>query len=542
MEPKGRTFGGRYDLVSLIATGGMGQVWRARDTRLHRDVAVKVLRSEYTGDPDFLARFRAEAQHTAQLHHPNIATLFDYGEVLPAESDTGEHLAYLVMELVDGETLSALLGRERRLRPERALDVLQQAAAGLAAAHAIGVVHRDIKPGNLLVARDGRVKITDFGAAWSASSVPLTQTGQVIGTAQYLSPEQAQGVRANAASDVYSLGVVAYECLAGRRAFSGDNSVQIALKQISESPEPLPDDVPAGVRQLVERAMAKDPAQRFPDGAAFRAAIEDTRAGRPPAAPPVPLPVAAPPPAPPTVPPTAPPTVPPAAATRVAATSALPAAAPAMPATALLPVQPTDRPAGGRPGPPVGPPDDEVPAEDPGERSRRRLLLPLIAVLAVAAIVFGVVRTFGAADPASDATAVTTTAPTTAPTTTAVPRVLVVAGNYVGRPVSVVQSELSVFGLAVTLRPLQTGDVPDGQVIAVDPVGELAPGSPITVTHAVAPPPPPPPPTPEPTPEPTAEPTEEPEPTEDQQTEEERKQEEKEKKKEEQRKRDKDDD
>ena len=279
-EPGVRTLGDRYELHSLIATGGMGQVWRARDALLDRRVAVKVLRSEYTGDPTFLARFRAEAQHTARLVHPNIAALHDYGEVVAADG-SGETLAYLVMELVDGEPLSALLARCGRLDPHRTLDVVRQTAAALAVAHAAGVVHRDVKPGSVLVGWDGVVKITDFGVAWSASSVPLTRTGQVVGTAHYLSPEQAEGGKAGPASDVYALGAITYECLAGRRAFDGESPVQIALAQIRAEPEPLPADVPQPLRTLVARALVKDPARRFPDGAAFRAAVDAVRAGRP---------------------------------------------------------------------------------------------------------------------------------------------------------------------------------------------------------------------------------------------------------------------
>ncbi|UOY03591.1 protein kinase domain-containing protein [Blastococcus sp. PRF04-17] len=275
MEPRGRLLGSRYELLLPLASGGMGRVWRARDTLLERPVAVKVLRSEFTGDPTFRARFRAEAQHTAALHHPNIASVFDYGEL----EEDGEQLAYLVMELVEGETLSEVLQREGRLSPARTLDLLRQTSAALAAAHAAGVIHRDVKPGNVLVGTDGVVKLTDFGIAWSASSVPLTGTGQVIGTAHYLSPEQAAGGKATPASDVYSLGAVAYECLAGRRAFDGESSVQIALKQIQEEPLPLPAEVPAGIRRLVEQAMAKDPALRFPDGAALRAAVDETTDG-----------------------------------------------------------------------------------------------------------------------------------------------------------------------------------------------------------------------------------------------------------------------
>ncbi|TKJ29274.1 Stk1 family PASTA domain-containing Ser/Thr kinase [Blastococcus sp. CCUG 61487] len=269
----------RYELSGLIAGGAMGQVWRARDTLLDRPVAVKVLREQYAGDPTFRTRFRAEAKHAAVLTHPHIAAVFDYGEV-PGPPG-GAPTAFLVMELVEGESLAEVLRREPRLGVPRTLDVLRQAAEGLAAAHAAGVVHRDIKPANLLVARDGRVKLTDFGIARSASSVGLTATGQVLGTAHYLSPEQASGEVATPASDVYALGAVAYECLAGRRAFEGESAVQVAVMQIRDHPAPLPDDVPPAVRSLVERAMAKDPSVRFPDGAALRDAVDRVLAGAP---------------------------------------------------------------------------------------------------------------------------------------------------------------------------------------------------------------------------------------------------------------------
>ncbi|MEX5720589.1 protein kinase domain-containing protein, partial [Geodermatophilus maliterrae] len=284
-SPVRRVLAGRYELTGLIATGGMGQVWRGRDALLDRPVAVKVLRSEYTGDQTFRTRFRTEAQLTGRLLHRNIAAVYDYGEVV---SEDGEPCAYLVMELVDGEPLSALLDREGRLPPEQVLDVVGQTAAALAAAHAAGVVHRDVKPGNVLVGRDGVVKITDFGIAWSAASAPLTRTGQVVGTASYLSPEQAGGGKAGPPSDVYALGMVAWECLAGRRAFDGDHPVQIALRQLREEPDPLPADVPEPVRDLVARALVKDPAGRLPDGAALHAAVEDVRAGRSLPAPPPP--------------------------------------------------------------------------------------------------------------------------------------------------------------------------------------------------------------------------------------------------------------
>ncbi|GAB3202580.1 hypothetical protein GCM10027261_41290 [Geodermatophilus arenarius] len=285
-----RTLGDRYELQEVIATGGMGQVWRGRDHLLARPVAVKVLRSEYADDPTFLARFRNEARHAAALTHPNIATVLDYGE--GTDDATGEHLAYLVMELVEGAPLSTLIETEGPLDPAAALSVLRQAAAALAEAHRSGVVHRDVKPSNILVRPDGRVKLTDFGIAWSAECVPLTQTGQVIGTAQYMSPEQAAGERVGPASDVYALGLVGYESLTGHAAFTGTNPVTVALKQVREQPEPLPDDLPPDVRELIGAALTKDPGARLPDGAAFLAAVEEALDPRAAPAPPT-RPVAA---------------------------------------------------------------------------------------------------------------------------------------------------------------------------------------------------------------------------------------------------------
>ncbi|HZH20510.1 MAG TPA: serine/threonine-protein kinase, partial [Geodermatophilus sp.] len=272
----GTILAGRYEITAPIATGGMGEVWRARDRVLDRVVAAKVLRSEFTGDPSFVARFRNEARHTAALSHPNIASVYDYGET---EDERGSQLAFLVMELVEGKPLVTILHEEGKLPVDWTLHVLGQSADGLSAAHHAGVVHRDIKPGNLIVRPDGVVKLTDFGIARARDATPLTRTGMVVGTAQYLSPEQAQGFEVTAASDVYSLGVVGYECLTGGRPFDGTSQVAVALAHINRPPPPLPASVPPAVRLLIERALAKDPADRFPDGAAFAAAVRSVASG-----------------------------------------------------------------------------------------------------------------------------------------------------------------------------------------------------------------------------------------------------------------------
>ncbi len=250
----GITFGGRYELISRIAVGGMGEVWKASDSIIGRTVAIKILKDEYMGDPGFLERFRAEARHAALVNHEGIANVFDYGE------EQGS--AYIVMELVPGEPLSAIIDREKRLPANRVLGIVAQTATSLQAAHDAGLVHRDIKPGNLLITPEGRVKITDFGIARIADQVPLTATGQVMGTVQYLAPEQASGHAATPSTDIYSLGIVAYECLAGKRPFTGESQIAIAMAQINDTPPDLPADVPEPVRNLVMSCLAKDAAGR----------------------------------------------------------------------------------------------------------------------------------------------------------------------------------------------------------------------------------------------------------------------------------------
>ncbi|MBB2908807.1 serine/threonine-protein kinase [Streptosporangium becharense] len=246
--------GGRYRPLGRIASGGMGEVWRAQDELLGREVAVKLLRQHMAADPAFRERFRTEARIAAGLADPGIAQVFDYGE--------SEGVAYLVMELVRGESLAAILARDGSLSAEMTLEVVYQTAMALHAAHSAGIIHRDVKPGNLLVTGSGVIKITDFGIARVMEATSVTQTGTLMGTAQYLSPEQASGVPLTPATDVYSLGVVAYECLAGRPPFRAENHVAIALMHLNEPPPPLPENVPPAVRELVMLCLAKDPAQR----------------------------------------------------------------------------------------------------------------------------------------------------------------------------------------------------------------------------------------------------------------------------------------
>jgi serine/threonine protein kinase len=265
----GETVAERYELEELVGTGGMSSVYRAHDTLLERNVALKVLHAQYTDDDEFVERFKREARAVAQLSHPNIVTVIDRGE------DDGRQ--YIVFEYIDGENLKERVVRSGRLRVREALELALQTARGLAFAHQQGLVHRDVKPQNVLLNGDGQAKVTDFGIARTLDVDGVTQTGTVMGTSNYIAPEQASGQPVDVQTDVYSLGVVLYELLAGDVPFPGDNFVSVAMKHVNDPPPNLLEvrkDVPLRVAAAVDRALEKDPAARFPTMDAFAAELE----------------------------------------------------------------------------------------------------------------------------------------------------------------------------------------------------------------------------------------------------------------------------
>ena len=280
-----RLLGGRYELDGVVGRGGMAEVYRARDIRLDRIVAIKTLRTDLARDQIFQARFRREAQSAASLNHPSIVAVYDTGE----DMTSGVPVPYIVMEYVDGRTVRDLLQEGHRLLPERSLEIIDGVLRALDYSHQAGIVHRDIKPGNVMVTRNGDIKVMDFGIAraMSDAQATMTQTAQVIGTAQYLSPEQARGERVDSRSDLYSTGCLLYELLTGRPPFTGDSPVAIAYQHVRENPVPpsrVDPDVPPWADAIVLKAMAKAPADRYQTAADMRADLQRAASGMPVAA------------------------------------------------------------------------------------------------------------------------------------------------------------------------------------------------------------------------------------------------------------------
>jgi serine/threonine-protein kinase len=435
---------GRYVFGDLIATGGMGEVYRATDTALDRPVAIKLLKPEYADDPVNRARFDSEARHAAALHHPHVAAVYDVGEMPTA---TGLLRPYLVMELVDGQPLSNLLKDGRPLDPAAVRDLLGQAGDALAAAHRAGIVHRDVKPANLLVTPDRDIKVTDFGIARAASSSAITGTGQVMGTPQYLSPEQARGEQATPASDVYSLGVVAFECLAGHRPFQKDTAVATALAHLHDPIPPLPASVPADLAAVVTRALAKDPRERYPDAAAFTAALRGVggdRTGTPAAG--IPIPVRA------------------------------PAAA-----AATTQVVPTT-------GPLAGEPHTAEYAEGRNWLNVALVVFLVLAVAAVAIVAWLLLRGGGSSPTPTDTDLPST--PAASPTSTATSpsaspsTISLEESSYVGKDIDQVMGQLRALGLHPSPKQQANDGSHDADtVISVSPTTDLQQGDTVTVLY-----------------------------------------------------------
>jgi serine/threonine-protein kinase len=444
---------GRYRLECQIAAGGVGEVWRAEDTVLTRTVAVKLLRAELASQAETLARFRAEARHAGALSHPAIARVYDYGDPVPP------HPAFLVMELVDGPSLAAVL-TAGPIGAAQTMDVVAQVASGLQTAHGAALVHRDIKPGNLLLAADGQVKITDFGIAHVAGSVPVTSTGIVMGTPAYIAPERVSGASATPASDLYSLGVVAYECLAGTAPFTG-KPLEVAVAHRDLPLPPFPHAVPAEVARLVGELTAKDPAAR-PASAEEVAARADRL--------------------------------------REDLTEGAEGAAAWL---YSVPGSGADIPA---PGPATAPARTlGTPARQARPRWARRIAVAASAAAAVVALAVlalavapgparGPARAAAPAAPAGRASrhVAATSSPSVTPSQSPSPAasappapgtVEVTAASLIGEPVDLVRERLQLLGLAVRVqRHLSRRET--GTVLAVEPSGKVRPASTILVTVA----------------------------------------------------------
>jgi eukaryotic-like serine/threonine-protein kinase len=430
----GREIGGRYRLTAPLGEGGMSTLWRAIDQQLDREVAVKILRPQYSADPGFAARFRQEARSVASLTHPNIVSVYDYG------TDPDGTTQYIVMELVEGRDLAAILHERGRVATDDAVQVAIAVASALEAAHRRGIVHRDVKPGNILITQDGDVKVTDFGIARAVSEASMTVTGTTLGSVHYFSPEQARGDEVTGRSDVYALGIVLYEMLTGHRPFEGDSAAGVALKRLTENP-PRPmvggQPLPAGLEAILRRALEREPEKRFPDAGSMAEALRAWRKD--------------------------PDAVP----------SGLVGAVPVAAAT----------PAAGEPTvyvpPPVARPSDRAPYAGPPRQQARRVArregqpwwIWLLALLAV--LLLGIVGFLGAQ-------ILTAIRPSTSPSPSAQTFAL---PNWVGQPIAQVRIDADQRHLRLSEDTAHSDAVPANRVISTDPsAGQLvSPGDTIKV-------------------------------------------------------------
>jgi eukaryotic-like serine/threonine-protein kinase len=412
----------RYLLTERIGVGGFSEVWRAQDRALDRPVAVKLLHSGFAGHEETLQRFRAEARHAGALSHQNIARVYDYGD------PSAEHPPYLVMELIDGDSLAQVLRTSGAMDAARAMDIVAQTAAGLQAAHQAGLVHRDVKPANLLLSDAGVVKITDFGISYAAGSAPMTRTGMIVGTPSYLAPERTSGALATQASDIYSLGVVAYECLTGAPPFAG-TAIEVAVAHRDRALPPLPASVQAAVAGFVADLTLKDPAVRPASAAEVAASAarlrDQLRAGH----------------------------------------QALTARLAPPPHTAASYHQ---TPA----------PTEEL-AQPPARRRRgARMAFGVASAAVVAALIALAGANLLGATSAQHGSGSPAASPVTSTT------VEVNGQAFIGLPVSVAVRELKRLHLLVRVRSVKTDAQPRGRVVAIDPTGRVPVGSLVTVVGA----------------------------------------------------------
>jgi hypothetical protein len=455
VEMIGRLISGRYRLIAPLGEGGMATIWRAIDEQLDREVAIKLLRSQFGTDAGFAARFRQEARSAGSLSHPNIVPVYDYG------TDASDGTQYIVMQLVEGDDLASILRERGTITTDDAVRVTIGVASALEAAHRRGIVHRDVKPGNILITDDGDVKVTDFGIARAVSEASMTVTGTTLGSVHYFSPEQARGDEVTGASDVYALGIVLYEMLTGRRPFEGDSAAGVALKRLTEDPQPPSAyrPVPSGLSAIVMRALERDPARRFPDAASFAEALRVWRRDPSAAAPGA------------------------AAGSAAGAAGAAAAAAPGTAANAALPpasAPPADNlPPSAEPTvyipPPVARPSDRAPAPSRMNDAARRpppprqvqrqgqpwwmWLLVLLAVILLGAIGFLGAQIIGGLGPASG-----TSAPSGA--TFALP-------DWRNAQIAQVRAEADQLGLVIGEPVIRepSADVESGRVISTNPAG-----------------------------------------------------------------------